>query len=69
LSTNEPYWDPADINHDLKVNLKDVYKTAMAYGSYPGHPKWNPHCDINEDGTVDLKDYYAVCKSFGKTYT
>jgi len=63
------FWNPADINHDLKVDLRDVYRTALAFGSYPGHPKWNPHCDINEDGTVDLKDYYTVCKSFGKTYT
>jgi parallel beta-helix repeat protein len=62
-----PYWNPADINHDLKVDLKDVYRTAMAYGSYPVHPKWNPHCDINEDGTVDLKDYYTVCKNFART--
>jgi len=63
------YWDPADINHDLRVDLKDVYKTALAYGSYPSHPKWNPYCDINEDETVDLKDYYTVCKSFGEEYS
>lgn len=63
-----PYWNAADINHDLKVDLKDVYTTAKAYGSYLGHPAWNPHCDINEDSTVDLKDYYTVCKNYGKTY-
>lgn len=62
------YWNSADINHDLKADLKDVYRTAMAYGSYPGHPKWNPHCDVNEDGTVDLRDYYTVCKGFGKSW-
>jgi len=64
-----PYWNPSDINHDLKVDLKDVYKTALAYGSYPSHPKWNPHCDINEDATVDLKDYYTVCRNFGEEYS
>jgi parallel beta-helix repeat protein len=63
-----PYWNPADINHDLKVDLKDVFTTGKAYGSEPGMPKWNPHCDINSDAKIDLKDYYAVCKSFGKTY-
>jgi parallel beta-helix repeat protein len=60
------YWNPADVNHDLKVELKDVYLTAKAYGYSPGHPRWNPHCDINEDGKVELKDYYTVCKNYGK---
>jgi len=62
------FWNPADINHDLKVNLKDVYTTGKAYGSAPGDAKWNPHCDINADAIIDLKDYYAVCKSFGQSY-
>jgi hypothetical protein len=62
------FWNLADINHDLKVDLKDVFATGKAYGSYPGHPRWNPHCDVNADGKVDLKDYYAVCKSFGKSW-
>jgi len=63
-----------DINGDRKVDVKDVYAVAKAYGSSmegpdpPGHP-WNPLCDINGDGKVDVKDYYIVCKSFGKTYT
>lgn len=64
-----PYWNPADINHDLKVNLKDVYTTAKAYGSVPGSANWNPHCDIIADAIIDLKDYFTVCKSFGKSYT
>jgi len=64
-----PCWNPADINHDLKVDLKDVFTTAKAYGSVPGSANWNPHCDIIADAIIDLKDYYAVCKSFGKSYT
>jgi len=63
------YWNPADINHDLKVNLKDVFATAKAYGSVPGDSKWNPHCDIIADAIIDLKDYFAVCKSFGRAYS
>jgi hypothetical protein len=62
------YWNPADINHDLKVDLKDIYATGKAFGSTPGSPRWNPHCDINEDGKVELKDYYAVAKNYGKHY-
>ena len=63
-----PYWNLADINHDLKVDLKDVFATGKAYGSYPGHPRWNPHCDINGDGKIDLKDYYTTCKNYGKSW-
>lgn len=55
-----------DVNADGKVDIKDVYKVAQAYGSFPGHPKWNPICDINNDGKVDMKDYYIVCKNYGK---
>jgi hypothetical protein len=59
---------PWDINKDGKVDLKDVFAVARAYGSHPGDPNWNPACDINQDLKVDLKDYYAVCRHFGKAY-
>ena len=54
-----------DINADFKVDLKDVFAAALAYGSFPGHPAWNAVADINGDYKVDLKDYYAICKKFG----
>jgi len=62
---------PGDINADGKVDLKDVYATALAYGTSfdgpnPEGRKYNPNCDINNDYKVDLKDYYAVCKNYGK---
>jgi outer membrane protein assembly factor BamB len=60
-----------DVNGDGKVDVKDVFAVAKAYGSVkppapspPGHP-WNPNCDINDDGKVDLKDYYIVNKRYG----
>jgi hypothetical protein len=56
-----------DINGDFTVDLKDVYAVAVAYGSYPGHPRWNPNLDINDDNTIDLKDYYATVLNYGKT--
>jgi hypothetical protein len=51
---------------DIKVDLKDVYAAGKAFGSFPGHPKWNSVADINKDYKIDLKDYYAICKKFGK---
>jgi hypothetical protein len=55
-----------DVNGDGKVDLKDVYIVSLAFGSYPGHPKWNPVADLNRDGKVDLKDVYLVTKNYGK---
>lgn len=61
-----------DINADGKVDVKDVYMVAKAYGSAEppepspsGHP-WDPVCDINNDGNIDVKDYYIVCKHYGE---
>jgi hypothetical protein len=44
----------------------DVYAVALAFGSMPGYPNWNPACDFNHDGVVNLKDYYPVCLHFGE---
>lgn len=70
-----PYWNPGDINHDLKVDITDVAIAASAYGSYPGHPKWNCHADITgaeyliPDGKVDIRDIALIASNFGKTYS
>jgi PKD repeat protein len=64
-----------DENKDGKINLVDVFATALAFGSvgpdyyYPGSPaspNWNPACDFNHDGTVNLKDYLGVALHFGQ---
>ncbi len=63
-------WTPllGDINDDGKVDLKDVYMAASAYGSYSGSAKWVPEADINNDGKVDLKDLYVTWANYGKTH-
>jgi parallel beta-helix repeat protein len=61
-----PYWNPADINHDMKVNVRDVFATARAFGSDPSHVNWNCHVDIVVDGTVNVRDIFLVAKNFGK---
>jgi hypothetical protein len=60
---------PGDINRDGKVDIKDVAIAAVAFGSYPGHPRWNPIADQNEDATIDVKDIALIAKDFGKTYS
>ena len=55
-----------DVNGDGIIDLKDVFRVALAYGSFPGHPRWDPACDFNNDNKVDLKDYYPVAMHYGE---
>lgn len=57
----------ADINWDYVVDMKDIGIAARAFGSEPGHPRWNPICDINGDGKVDMRDIAVVAREFGWT--
>jgi ABC-type transport system substrate-binding protein len=59
---DEPAYQPIA---DIKVDMMDVYAAAYAYGSYPGHPRWNPSCDVNNDLKVDMLDYYRICAAYG----
>jgi len=56
-----------DINGDGKVDIIPVDIVAQAFGSYPGHPEWNPEADLNRDGKVDIIDLAMVASNFGKT--
>jgi len=56
-----------DLNGDRKVDIRDIVIVALAYGSYPGHPRWNPVADLNKDSIVDIRDLAMVAKDFGKT--
>jgi hypothetical protein len=55
-----------DVNVDGKVDLADLVLLAVAYGSKPGDPKWNPKADINGDGIVGLSDLVFLAKNYGK---
>ncbi|RLG43177.1 MAG: hypothetical protein DRN81_07110, partial [Thermoproteota archaeon] len=69
-----PYWNPCDVDHDLKVNMRDVGLACRAFGSEQGDANWNPHVDITgpeplvPDGKVNMRDIGLICKNFGKTY-
>jgi parallel beta-helix repeat protein len=63
-----PYWNPADVNHDLKVDIYDVVLCCRAYGSTPSDPNWNPHCDIASPYTIiNIHDVVVLCNEYGKT--
>jgi hypothetical protein len=55
-----------DINDDGKVDITDLVLLIKAFGSYPGHPKWNINADINDDGKVDITDLVILIKHFGE---
>ena len=56
-----------DLNEDGIVDMRDISIAARAFGSYPGHPRWNPIADINKDNKVDMRDLATVARNFGKT--
>ena len=62
-----------DMDGDGVVDGKDITIISRAFGSYPGHPRWNPDADITgfeylvPDGYVDAKDLALVSKNFGRT--
>jgi len=59
---------PGDINMDGKVDMKDISILCRAFGSYPGHSRWNPTADENEDNKIDIFDIALTCRNYGKTY-
>lgn len=64
-----PYWNSADVNHDLKVDIYDVVLVCAAYGSTRLDSNWNPHCDIAEPyGIINIYDVVTVCTNYGKEY-
>jgi parallel beta-helix repeat protein len=57
-----------DVNGDGIVDIVDVVIVALAFGSEPGDPNWNPVADLNGDSIVDIVDIVLVAIHFGETY-
>jgi len=62
-------WLVPDINGDGKIDIKDIAQVAKAFGSYPGHPRWNPMLDFNSDEKIDIKDIATSAMIFGTAYS
>jgi len=54
-----------DINYDCKVDMRDISRAARAFGSYPGHLRWDPPSDINDDFSVNMRDISKIARKFG----
>ena len=55
-----------DLNGDGIVDIVDVVTCALAFGSKPGDPNWNPVADLNNDGIIDIVDLVIIGIDFGK---
>jgi len=53
-----------DLNGDGKVNIGDLHVFAKAFGSYPGHPRWDPQADMNGDGRASVLDALLIAMKF-----
>lgn len=58
-----------DVNKDGKIDILDVALVASAFGSYPGHPRWDPDADLNGDCKIDIRDIAIVACHFGEYCT
>lgn len=64
-----PYWNPADINHDQEVDIFDVVTVCMAYSSTPPDLNWNCHCDIAKPyDVIDIFDVVLITSNYGEEY-
>jgi len=55
-----------DINHDGRVDMRDIAAIARGFGSHTGEPRYDPNCDLNSDGKIDMRDIAPAAKNFGK---
>jgi len=59
-------FNPYDLNQDGIVDIIDVSIVALAFGSTPSNPNWNPRADVNYDEIIDIFDLVAVTIHFGE---
>jgi len=62
-----PYME-GDVDHNAIVNVLDVLKVAVAFGSTPEDSWWNPHSDLTEDKIINVLDILLVAIHFGETW-
>jgi hypothetical protein len=56
-----------DVNGDGRVDILDLTAVAIAFGSRPGDPNWNPDTDFDENGVINILDLVRVTINYGRT--
>jgi nitrous oxidase accessory protein len=63
------WWNLADVNYDLKVDLYDAVRLLAAYGCELGDEEYNPRFDIAEPyGIINLYDAVELLTNYGKKH-
>jgi hypothetical protein len=57
---------PGDVDGNLRVGMGDITLMLNAFGSFLGHPRYNPACDFDGTGKVDLGDAIIALMHFGQ---
>ena len=55
-----------DIDSDGLVTMGDVNTLLKAFGTYPGHPRWNSEADLDQNGRISMSDIILLLPNFGK---
>ena len=64
------WWNFADINWDLKVDISDIMLACEAYGSTPQESNWNPLVDVAPLwNRIDIFDLVTMASHYGEEYT
>jgi hypothetical protein len=42
---------------------------ALAFGSYPGHPRWRMEAELTGDSLIDIDDIILIALDFGEYVT
>jgi len=59
---------PWDVDINGIVNILDILQIAVAFGTQPGDPKWNPKADVDPNGIINILDVLQVAVHFGESY-
>ena len=55
-----------DIVDDDKVDILDVVKWALAFGSTPTSPNWDADADIDGNNIVNIFDGVVIAVNYGR---
>lgn len=56
-----------DVYNQGQINLIDASALALAFGSTPGSPHWNPYFDFDLSGIIGIQDVSVVFANYGAT--
>jgi hypothetical protein len=71
MSDNSLTWGLAqvtmlgDVNGDRIVDIFDLARFGISFGSQSCDPNWDPNADINDDGLIDIFDLVIAALHFG----